>query len=191
MKTFSRPQASIVILLSILLVCFYGWRHYSIHRQSSIPPKIIPMKVVVQVEGKVRIPGIYSFDQLVTVSDAVTRAGGVLPPLKLAPQWEEVRVAHASRLHIVAEGNSIASVRTGRMAVTSRIVLGVSLDVNYASEAELALVPGISQSLAERIVAQRQRQGGFSKLEDLLAVKGIGPVTLNRLQEYLTVGTKD
>ena len=191
MKTFSRPQASILILLSLLLVSFYGWRHYSLHRQSSIPSQIFPVKVVVQVDGKVRTPGIYSFDQPVAVSDAVARAGGVIPPLKLAPRWEEVRVAHTIRLHIVAEGNNVARVRTGRMAVPSRIALGVSLDANHASEAELASVPGITQPLAERIVAQRQRLGGFSKLEDLLIVKGIGPVTLNRLREYLTVDTKD
>jgi competence protein ComEA len=52
-------------------------------------------------------------------------------------------------------------------------------------------VPGITQTLAERIVAQRNRLGGFSKLEDLRAVKGIGPVTLKRLRPSLTVGTKD
>ena len=189
MKTFSRPQASIVILLSLLLVSFYGWRHYSLHRQASIPTQIFPVNVVVQVDGKVRTPGIYSFDQPVTVSDAVARAGGVVPPLKLAPRWQEMRVAHTSRLHIVAEGNNVARVRTGRMSVPSRIVLGVFLDANHASEAELAMVPGITQLLAERIVAQRQRRGGFSKLEDLLTVKGIGPVTLKRLQEYLTIGT--
>ncbi|MGB6928928.1 MAG: helix-hairpin-helix domain-containing protein [Syntrophobacteria bacterium] len=40
-------------------------------------------------------------------------------------------------------------------------------------------------------MAQRNRLGGFSKLEDLRAVKGIGPVTLKRLRPSLTVGTKD
>jgi DNA uptake protein ComE-like DNA-binding protein len=45
--------------------------------------------------------------------------------------------------------------------------------------------------MAERIVTQRNRLSGFSKFEDLGLVKGIGPVTLKRLQEYLTVGTKE
>ena len=191
MKTFSRPQVSVVILLSIVLVSFYGWRHYSLRHQSSIPSQIFPLNVVVQVEGKVHAPGIYSFDQPVTVSEAVACAGGIVSPLKLAPRWEEVKVAHASRLHIVVEDNTVASVRMGRMAVPGRIVLGVLLDVNHASEPELALVPGITQPLAERIVVQRQRLDGFSRLEDLLTVRGIGPVTLKRLREYLTVGTKE
>jgi competence protein ComEA len=76
------------------------------------------------------------------------------------------------------------------MVVSSRLALGVPLDLNQTSAAELAQVPGITQTLAERIVAQRNRLGGFSKLEDLRAVKGIGPVTLKRLRPFLTVDTK-
>jgi competence protein ComEA len=75
----------------------------------------------------------------------------------------------------------------GWMAVPSRLVLGELLDVNLASTAELAQVPGISQRLAERIAAQRNRLGGFSRLEDLRAVRGIGPISLKRLRKYLTV----
>ena len=65
------------------------------------------------------------------------------------------------------------------------------LDINQASVTELAQVPGITQTLAERIVAQRNRLGGFAKVEDIRAVKGIGPVTLERLRPSLTVGTND
>ena len=81
--------------------------------------------------------------------------------------------------------------RLGWMEVSSRLALGVPLNLNQASVAELAQVPGITQTLAERIVAQRNLLGGFSKVEDIRAVKGIGPVTLKRLQPSLTVGTKD
>jgi len=188
MNRFSRSQAATVILLSIFLLCFYGWRHYVYHLLSSTPPQVYPLGAVVQVSGKVRTPGIYSFDQPVTVLQAVTRAGGLLPDLKLPPQWEAVRVAHASRLQIVAESNTVTSVRIGWMAVPSRLVLGEPLDVNQATCAELALVPGIRESLAKGIVAERKRAGGFSRLEDLLFVKGIGPASLNRLRPYLQVG---
>jgi competence protein ComEA len=188
MNRFSRSQAATVILLSIFLLSFYGWRHYAHHRLSSTPPQVYPLGAVVQVSGKVRNPGIYSFDQPVTVRKAVTRAGGLLPDLKLPPQWETVGVAHAGRLQIVAESNTVAGVRIGWMAVPSRLVLGEPLDVNQATCAELALVPGIRESLAKGIVAERKRAGGFSRLEDLLFVKGIGPASLNRLRPYLQVG---
>lgn len=187
MNHFSRSQAATVILLSIFLLNLYGWRHYSHYRQSSKPPQTFSMDVVLQVDGKVRAPGVYSFNQPITVSEAVTRAGGLVPDLKLPPQWEEMRVAHTSHLHIVAESNTVAGVRIGWMAVPSRLVLGEKLNVNQATAAELALVPGISKSLAKRIVARRQVAGGFSRLEDLLSVKGIGPASVKRLRPYLQV----
>ena len=52
-------------------------------------------------------------------------------------------------------------------------------------------MPGITPVLAEGVVARRQSLGGFSKLEELRTVKGIGAVTLKRLRQYLTVGPKE
>jgi len=193
MKPFSRPQAAIVILLSLLLLSIYGWLNYSSNGECAQSPQLVPLSIIVQVSGEVRLPGIYSFDQPVTVSQAVARAGGLLPHLRTEPKagWTKLQVDHARRVHILSDTNGLARLSLRWMAVPSRIVLGVPLDVNQATEAELALVPGITQPLAERIVTQRNRLGGFSKLEDLGLIKGIGPVTLKRLQEYLTVGTKN
>ncbi|HKP55568.1 MAG TPA: helix-hairpin-helix domain-containing protein [Polyangiales bacterium] len=69
---------------------------------------------------------------------------------------------------------------------------GQRLDVNRASAQELTLVPGIGPKLAERIVSERTRRGGFSKLAELRAVRGVGPKTLARISgffEPLTVRT--
>jgi competence protein ComEA len=68
------------------------------------------------------------------------------------------------------------------------LALGVPLNVNTATAAELGLVPGVSPSLARRIVAQRKRLGGFTRLEELRGVKGVGPVRLARWRAYLAVG---
>ena len=191
MNRFSRSQAAFIILLSLFLLTFYGWRHYAHHRQTGEPSLFLPTELIIQVSGEVRNPGIYFFDPPVTVSETVAGAGGLLPHLDPEPGWTRVEVAHASRVHITATTEGLAQLRLGWMDVPSRLALGVPLDLNRASAAELAQVPGITQTLAERIVAQRTRVGGFSKLEDLRAVKGIGPVTLKRLQSSLIVGPKD
>jgi competence protein ComEA len=187
MNRFSRSQAAIIILLSLLLLTFYGWRHYFHNRQSGESSHFLPPEFIIQVSGEVRNPGIYSFDPPVTVNETVAGAGGLLPQLDPEPGWTRVEVAHASRVHITATGDGFARLRLGWMDVSSRLALGVPLDLNQASAAELAQVPGITQTLAKRIVEQRTRLGGFSTLEDLRAVKGIGPVTLKRLQPYLIV----
>lgn len=59
------------------------------------------------------------------------------------------------------------------------------VNVNLAPPAELAQLPGLGPATAERIVAHREQQGPFASHEDLLAVHGIGPVTLERMRPYL------
>ncbi len=191
MNRFSHWQAAIIILVSLFSLTFYGWRHYAHHRHGGESSLFLPTELIIQVSGEVRNPGIYFFDPPVTVSETVAGAGGLLPQLNPEPGWTKVEVAHARRVHITATGDGRARMRLGWMEVSSRLALGVPLDLNQASVTELAQVPGITQTLAARIVAQRSRLGGFSKVEDIRAVKGIGPVTVKRLQEYLTVGTKD
>lgn len=59
------------------------------------------------------------------------------------------------------------------------------VDLNRASAAELALLPGIGVTLAERIMQYRQRHGPFRRLADLQRVHGIGPRTMAQLMPYL------
>jgi competence protein ComEA len=60
------------------------------------------------------------------------------------------------------------------------------LDLNRASAAQLQQVPGIGPTLAERIVAARERRP-FQKVEDLRRVSGIGAKTLDRLRPFVRV----
>ena len=49
------------------------------------------------------------------------------------------------------------------------------VDVNTADRYELARLPGIGPTLAERIIAERERNGPFANLLDFQRVRGIGP----------------
>lgn len=60
-----------------------------------------------------------------------------------------------------------------------------TIDINSAEWPEIALVPGIGQELAMRIENYRARNGGYSSLEQLGNVDGIGPGKLKALRKYL------
>lgn len=64
------------------------------------------------------------------------------------------------------------------------------VDLNTATEQELQTLPGIGPALAKRIVEFRQENGEFSRVEDLLKVKGIGEKSFEKLKSRLTVGKR-
>jgi len=189
MNSLSRAQTFTVLLVALVLLSVYAWSYYS-QRVTARQSSQLPTKhVFVQVAGEVRRPGVYVFEKPVTVGQAVARAGGILLPLRPAEyrEWTRKPTGNNSRIHIMADPSGSAHLRLGRMTVPVRLALGVPLDINQASVADLSEVPSIHYKMAEEIVALRVRRGGFSKLENLCEVRGIGPATVNRLRPYLTV----
>jgi competence protein ComEA len=65
------------------------------------------------------------------------------------------------------------------------------IDLNRADRAELLQLPGVGDSLAERIEAYRQEHGSFQSVDELGQVKGIGPMTLERLRPWVCVHSPD
>jgi competence protein ComEA len=78
-----------------------------------------------------------------------------------------------------ASGHLIEIDRAPRQAASFQ------LDVNLADWPEISVLPGIGETLAQRIVESRAQQGPFVDLEELLRVRGIGPKTLERMRPYL------
>lgn len=62
------------------------------------------------------------------------------------------------------------------------------VDINTADVLQLQTLPGIGPVLAERIVQYREEHGPFQSVEELLQVKGIGEVTLERFRSQAAVG---
>ena len=59
------------------------------------------------------------------------------------------------------------------------------VDVNQAGPAELALLPGIGTTLAERIILSRQQEGPFCSPGQLQRVTGIGPRKVEQIASHL------
>lgn len=62
------------------------------------------------------------------------------------------------------------------------------VNINTATAYQLTLLPGIGNTLAERIIAYRTENGSFSSVEDILNVSGIGDKKLEQIRDYITVG---
>ena len=65
--------------------------------------------------------------------------------------------------------------------------LQTRLDLNRATRAELMLLPGVGENMAQRIEAYRILYGPYTSVDELRKVPGIGPLTVERLRPWLVV----
>jgi competence protein ComEA len=60
-------------------------------------------------------------------------------------------------------------------------------NLNRADRAELEQVPGIGPTLAKEIEDHRKKKGLFKSVDELRQVKGMGPVTFDKVRPFLQV----
>jgi competence protein ComEA len=96
----------------------------------------------------------------------------------------------ACALSSILLGASVGSAQLDRAANTAptaeATAIGV-LNLNTATEEELARLPGIGPAKAQAILRMREQRGPFKKVEDLMQVRGIGRKTFRKLQPMLTL----
>jgi competence ComEA-like helix-hairpin-helix protein len=62
------------------------------------------------------------------------------------------------------------------------------INLNTANSEELQQVPGIGPATADKILKMRKSYGPFKSVDDLLAIRGLGPKRLDKMRKYMTIG---
>jgi len=179
MPYFSRSQQGVMLLLGAALLLLWAWRgHFGF--TPAAPPARTLNPVFVEVAGNIPRPGVYSFPQPPTLSQVLAQAGaaGVSGP--------NIKLPSGARVEITGEGQC----RLGRMRGPQLLTLGLALDLNNATAADLDALPGIGPVLAQRIIDYRQSHGPFRNINDLEQVSGIGPKKLALIKPYVCLEDK-
>ena len=103
---------------------------------------------------------------------------------RLGPKVLAVAVVAAT---LAVAGGAVAAPGQAPAAASSESQARV--DVNAASAAELASLPGIGESKAAAIIAEREKKP-FASVEDLERVRGIGARTVEDLRSKVSVGSR-
>lgn len=140
----------------------------------------VPKMTLVHVAGEVRRPGVYRVGGDSRVIQAVRIAGGPtrradLSRLNLAaPIVDGQQVIIPARPRPGAQGGSVAAGgESGPVSLSS------------ATAADLEALDGVGPALAARIIAWRDSRGGFSSVDQLDDVPGIGPARMEALKPRL------
>ena len=69
-------------------------------------------------------------------------------------------------------------------------IVNGKIDINVASAAEIAGIPGIGNSTANAIVKYRQRVGRINSIDELVNVRRIGKRTIEKIRPYIFINNK-
>jgi competence protein ComEA len=150
-------------------------------------------RLMVDVGGKVRKPGVYKLANGARVADALRAAGGVRPGTDLSGLNRARRLIDGEQ--IVAGRRSPAGPATGSGAAQGAegprgdagassaraaaeapggAAQGAPVSLSSATVGELETLPGVGPVLAQHIVEYREEHGGFTSVSQLKEVDGIG-----------------
>jgi len=141
--------------------------------------------VVVHMAGAVVAPGVVELPVGARVAEGVTAVGGALVDADLAAVNLAAVLQDGEQVYVPRVGEHplpAAAVATGSV---SSVPAG-PVDVNRASASELDQLPGVGPATAAAIVAHRDANGPFGSVDDLEAVRGIGPTKVEALRGLVT-----
>jgi competence protein ComEA len=138
-------------------------------------------RLVLHVTGAVRRPGLVEMGEGDRVGDAIRMAGGPRGDADLSAVNLAMLVADGQQ--VVVPDRS-AGVATGSGGSGTPDVQG-PVSLNSATVEQLDELDGVGPGLAEKIVAERQRRGGFRSVDGLAEVPGIGEKRLESLRAQL------
>ncbi len=196
------PLVAAIVLIIILALAIIGYNlsekdGETIVNHSPIPPPTQseiqatdPPLISVHVIGCVKEKKVVKIPMGSTVEDAVIAAGGFTEDadadaVNLAYRLSDgmqIRIPSINdedKTWIVSHGSNGGS--GGNTGNNGKI------SINKAGVNELASLPGIGQTLAQRIVEYREKNGGFKTLEEIMNVPGIKEAKFESIKDYITL----
>jgi competence protein ComEA len=147
--------------------------------------------VVVHVAGAVAKPGVVTLVNGGRVVDAIEAAGGAAPDADLDRLNLAAPLADGERVAVAVRGQPAppldANAPANADAGASSSAADGPVNLNTATLDQLEALPGIGPTLAQAIIDERERSGGFRAVEDLRRVRGIGDARFAQVQALVTV----
>jgi competence protein ComEA len=138
-------------------------------------------KLIINVAGKVKSPGVYQLPPGSRVIDAIEAAGNHLKGVDIS----DINLARllVDGEQILVGGNRLQSSKS----VARKITVDNPLDINRATLAQLDTLPGIGPVTAQRIIDYRNKVGRINALDELKKISGLGGAKFEEIKSLLRV----
>lgn len=138
-------------------------------------------KLIINVAGKVKSPGVYQLPPGSRVIDAIEAAGNQLKGVDIS----DINLARllVDGEQILVGGNRLQSSKS----VARKITADNPLDINRATLAQLDTLPGIGPVTAQRIIDYRNKVGRINALDELKKISGLGGAKFEEIKSLLRV----
>lgn len=152
-------------------------------KKSTSPNEHVTNKeVVVDIQGAVNKPGVYHMKASSIVFDVIQTAGGMKEDADVKQINRAQKLTDSMQIYVPRVGE-IKTVSTNKGQKGNQSLV----NLNSAVVEDFKDVKGIGPKKAEKIIAYREKNGPFQKIEDLSKVGGFGSKTIDSLRDYLTV----
>jgi competence protein ComEA len=151
---------------------------------------------MVYVCGAVRRPGVVRLPEGARVADAIDLAGGATGRAELSAVNLAAKVVDGQQI-VVPERGAVAAPAAATPAAASAgsagaggaapAAPGALVNINTASLQELESLSGVGPSTAQKIIDYRTANGGFSSIEQLMEVPGIGDAKFAAVKDSVTI----
>lgn len=147
-----------------------------------------PERIVIDVGGAVAQPGVVELEGGARVVDAIEAAGGLADDADCS-SLNQAQVLQDGQKVYVPRAGEVASTATGTGTDASTGAGDVSalVNINTASLEELDALPGVGPSTAQAIIDDREQNGPFASIEDLMRVSGIGEKKYAKLEALICI----
>lgn len=152
--------------------------------------------VSVHIVGAVKTPGLYEVTEGSRIQEVVTAAGGMTSDAaegsvnlaRVVQDGEQIVVASKSDMSASANtsGSGLTTTGAGASTTTSSATQGL-VNINTADASALTTLSGIGEATAQKIIADREKNGPFKTTKDITRVSGIGDKKYEAIKDFITV----
>ena len=129
-------------------------------------------KIMVEIKGRVKFPGVYELQGEKYLYEIIEMAGGLLPD------------TDTSNLNMVQIIDKPCSINIAPIIKEGDHSL---ININYATLEQLITLPGIGEAYANKIINYRTEHGLFLNIEEIKNVQGIKDNVFNQIKDRITV----